>query len=195
MISETACENQDRRAEEPDAYRRHHEQRRPVAEHGARRPPHRTAAIGHVRNQPRRLQRRKRQAAVGEDRRDLQPDDEGRADHCCHDLRNKPRALGADGAEQRQGQRHSESRRYRAHSGGHAISSEPAGAAEDRHHVDERRRQQHREQRNLDGDAADAHREYFAWTNRRGQDEIKIGTRIEDAGNQLHRLRQQRRQQ
>ena len=43
--------------------------------------------------------------AVGEDRRDLQADDERGADHGGDDLRREPRAPRADGAEQRHGQR------------------------------------------------------------------------------------------
>ena len=77
-----------------------------IAEHGARRPPQGAVDVGRMRDQPFRLQRGKaRQAAVGEDRRDLQADDEGGADHRGDDLRDEPRALGADDAEQGDGER------------------------------------------------------------------------------------------
>ena len=117
MIAEAAREYQDRRAEQSDADGGDREQRRPITEHGARRQPHRAADLGHVCDQPSGLQRRKRQAAVGKDGGDLQPNDEGRPDHCRHHLRDETRALGANCAEERDGERYSKSYRHCAHGG------------------------------------------------------------------------------
>ena len=55
-----------------------------------------------------------RQRAVGQDRGDLQADDEGGADDGGDDLRDEPRALRPDGAEQRDRQRDRQRRRHRA---------------------------------------------------------------------------------
>ena len=74
---------------------------------------HTTLSIaGHERHQQVGLQEREiRQRAVGQDRGDLQADDEGRADDGGDDLRHEPRPLRPDGAEQRDGQRDRQRRR------------------------------------------------------------------------------------
>ena len=104
------------------------DQRAGIAEHGARRPPERRCRrrARCASSQSDCSDVEARQAAVGEDRGDLQADDEGRADHRRDDLRDEPRALRADGAEQRDGERDRERRRRRAHRGDHAIGAEPA---------------------------------------------------------------------
>ena len=88
-------------------------------------------------------------------------------------------------------------RRRRAHGGDHAVSAEPAGAAAHRQHVDERRGERQRHHRHRQRHGGDAHREDFLRSDRRGENEIEIGARIEGPGHRLHRLRhhQQPRQQ
>ena len=79
-----------------------------------------------------------RHVAKAHDRRDLDADDEPGADDAGEDLRDQPRALGPDQAEEADGHQHRQGRRHRAHCGQHAIGGEPMRAAINRQHVDQR---------------------------------------------------------
>src|ERR1700687_1742847 len=129
MIAEAARETCNRYAERGDTERPDGGKRCRIAQHGARGPPECAAEIGRVRQHPVRLQRREaRQTAGGEDRRDLKTDNEGRAYHRRHDLRDQPRALGADGAKQRDGQGERRRRRRSATSTTRALLRGPASS-------------------------------------------------------------------
>jgi len=97
-------EHANRRAEQQEARAEHGGECRRIAQNGARRPPGDAADVGSERHHRIRLQDRgPRQVAIGQDGGDLQADDEGGADHRRHDLRGKPGAPGADGAEEGDG--------------------------------------------------------------------------------------------
>ena len=111
----------------------HGDERGEVAEHGARRPPHHALDGGHERNRQVGFQEGEvGEGAVGQDGGHLQPDHEGRADDRRDDLRRKPRALGPDGAEQRDRQRDRQRRRRGADRDHHAIGGKPAQRRRDR---------------------------------------------------------------
>jgi len=168
------------------------------AEHGARRPPGYAAEIGRERGKRLRLQHvGARERAVGQNGRDLQPDDKGGADDRGEDLRDQPGALGPDDAEKRNRERNRNRGRGRAHRQDHAIGAEPVRAAPIGEHVDEGagKRQRHGGDRKRRG--GDAHSEQFTLVDRRSEDEIEVGARIEGARDRFHRLRhhQEPRQQ
>ena len=131
-----------------------------IAEHGARRPPQDAVEAGRERRERFRLQHvAARERAVGEDRRDLQADDEGGADDRGEHLRDQPRALRPDGAEQRHRERDRHRRRRRAHREDHAIRAEPMPAAKEGEHVDERPRERQRHRGDRERNGRDAHGE------------------------------------
>ena len=85
---------------------------------------HSDAAEAGQRQAPRRIAAgRSRDMSVGQDRRDLQADDEGGADYRGDDLRDEARALRADDAKQRDRERDRERGRRRAHGDDHGIGA------------------------------------------------------------------------
>ena len=191
VLAEARRDEHDHGAEQNEAHREHGGERGGVAEHGARRPPHDAADAGQARQHAVGLQEvaARRQRAVGHDRRDLQADDEGGADHRGDDLRDEARALRAEDAKQRDGERDRERRRGRAHGEDHRVGAEPARAAAHDQNIDERRGERQRHRRDRERDGRDAHGEDFLRRDRRGENEIEIGARIEGARHRLHRLR------
>ena len=165
-----------------------------VAEHGACRPPERAVGDRRMPQRPVRLQCRETGEAAGrENRRNLQADDEGRADHRGHDLRDKARTLGADDTKQGNGQCQRCRRCHRAHGGHDAIGAEPAAATEKCQHVDEGRRQQHRDCNRRSRNPSHTDRKNLTRRCRRRENEIEIRPRIESARDRFHRLREQQR--
>ncbi len=153
IFAEARRDQRNRGGEQDEAEDENAGERYALAKHRACRPPDDAADAGRMREQSVRLQHaRLRQRPVGQDRRDLQADDEGGADHSGEHLGDEARALWADGAEQRHRHRHGKRGRRRAHGNDHAIGSEPTPAAAHDQHVDERpgERQRHHRDRERD---------------------------------------------
>ena len=127
----------------------------------------------------------------------MQPDHEGGADHRGDDLRHKARALGTDDAEQRHGEADRERGRSSPHGHDQPIGAHPAQTAAHDQNIDERRGERDRHRRDRDRNRGDAHGKQPLRGDRRRQDQIEIGARIERARHRFHGLRdhQQPRQQ
>jgi hypothetical protein len=100
-----------------------------------------------------------RQGAVGENGRDLQPDDERGADDSGKHLRGEPRALRPDDAKQRDGEGDRDGGGGRAHRQDHAVGAKPMPAAAERKHVDERTGERQRHRGDCERHGGDPHRE------------------------------------
>jgi hypothetical protein len=100
-----------------------------------------------------------RQGAVGENGRDLQPDDERGADDGGKHLRGEPRALRPDDAKQRDGEGDRDGGGGRAHRQDHAVGAKPMPAAAERKHVDERTGERQRHRGDCERHGGDPHRE------------------------------------
>ena len=198
IFAEARRDQRHRGGEQGDAESENADERHSFAKHGARRPPDDAADVGRVREQSIRLQHaRLRQRPVGQDRRDLQSDDESGADHRGEHLGDQTRALRADGAEQSHRHRHRKRCRRGAHGDDHPVSTKPAPAAAHDQHVDERPGKRHRHHRDGERDRRDADGKQLMRRRRRRENEIEIGAGVERARHRFHRLRdhQQPRQQ
>jgi hypothetical protein len=198
VVAKARGDERDGAGEQNKACGEQNSERHAVAEDAARRPPHDAAEVGSRRQHFRRLQYvAARQGPVGEDRRYLQADDEDGADRGGDHLGDEPRTLRPAGVEQRRRERDRKRRRGGRHGGDHSVSTEPAPAAAHDQHVDERRRERQRHQADRQAHGRDAHGEQPVHRDRRREDQVEIGTRIEGTRHRLHRLRhhEQPRQQ
>ena len=150
----------DRTGQHDRAKRKDDDQRKPVARRRIDRQPPQAVAVGQVLQDRRRLKHDgARQRAGRQDRNELDADDKAGADHRGDDLRDEPRALGANRAKQRDRQQYRDRDRARGQRDDDAISGEPTRAAEPGEDIDRRRRQNQRHRRDAQRHRADAHRE------------------------------------